>query len=992
MSANTPLSNYEPGASIHGYTVSRAVPLPEREALFLELFHAASGARHIHIQNSDRENVFAVAFKTVPRNSTGVAHILEHTALCGSKKYPVRDPFFSMIRRSMNSFMNAFTAPDWTMYPFASQNRTDFHNLMGVYLDAAFFPRLLPLSFKQEGHRLEFAPSPKPGEPSLEYKGVVYNEMYGAMSSPDQVMGHALLEALYPDTTYGNNSGGDPACIVTLTREALLDFHKRHYHPSNAWFYTYGSLPLEEHLGIIENEVLRHFSALDPDTAVPSQPRFPSPREKTVPYPASGPNLEKKHQAALAWLLCGIEDTLEVLALVLLEKILLGNAAAPLRKALIDSGLGSDLSDGTGFDAELRDTMFSCGLKDTRAEDAKTIESLILDTLASLAKNGIEQELIDTALHQYEFRRREVTSTPYPYGLKLFMQACPPWLHGADPVRGLDFGRDLDTVRERATAGGFFEGLIQTYFLDNPHRVLLRLAPDPGLQARQREKEQEKLFAIEKDLTPEAEKAIREDALALERLQDEEEDISCLPTLTVGDIPPDVERIPPGGTPAPSFVIPYEAACGGVLYYTVVAPAGHLPLSDIELVPFLCHVSTQMGTRNRNYVELARKKSALTGGVSLGAGARTLHDKAGSPLPIAAFDMKCLSRNADAALELAEEILLSPDFSDIKRLKELLLEYRSALESQVVHSGHLLAMSLASRSFSTSLAIEETWHGVHQLLAAKKWCGDLSENALRAMARRMEELAVRLFARDTVKAGVVGADKDVEKACAAAARFVARLPEKAPSPGGESVLGIPLPVPAREAWTTATQVSFVAHALPAPRPCHPDAPVFSIAAKLLRALFLHKELREKGGAYGGYARANIEAAMFYMGSYRDPQVARTIEVYRQAYDFLARGEYGEEDVAEAILQTAADMDKPDPPGQAARKDFFRKILGVTDEKRQEFKDGALGVTRARIMEVGRRYFNPVEPLAPVAVITSPEALERANQELGAEKALEAREI
>ena len=330
---------------INDYRIERIESLKEISSIFYELKHAGTGAKHIHISNSDAENTFSVAFKTVPKDSTGVAHILEHTVLCGSKKYPVRDPFFSMLKRSLSTFMNAFTASDWTMYPFSTQNRKDFYNLMGVYLDAAFFPRLDELSFKQEGHRLEIENNPDSYDSEayqLFYKGVVYNEMKGAMSSPDQVMVRSILHALYPSTTYRYNSGGDPAEIPSLSYEQLKEFHRRHYHPSNAFFYTYGGIPLKDHLAFIEAKVLKRFNRIDSETDVDSQPRWRRPQSVSCPYPFNrNEDASKKCQVCVAWLTADIRDTFEVLALTLLEQILLGNSASPLRKALIDLGLGS---------------------------------------------------------------------------------------------------------------------------------------------------------------------------------------------------------------------------------------------------------------------------------------------------------------------------------------------------------------------------------------------------------------------------------------------------------------------------------------------------------------------------------------------------------------------------------------------------------------------------------------------------------------------------
>lgn len=417
-----------PDENLCGYSVQKIVELKEINSFFYELEHTDTGARHVHISNADKENTFSVAFKTVPADDTGVAHILEHTVLCGSRKFSVRDPFFSMLKRSLSTFMNAFTASDWTMYPFCTQNKKDYYNLMDVYLDAAFFPRLDPLNFKQEGYRLE----PEGDEPvRLVYKGIVYNEMKGAMSSPDQVMVRSLANALYPSSTYRHNSGGDPAVIPKLTYDQLVAFHRRHYHPSNSFFYTYGNLPLRGHLSYIHEKILKNFNRIDPGTEVAPQPRWSEPRTAVYRYPiGKEEDASKKCQACVAWLTADIRDSFEVLTLTLLEQILLGNPASPLKKALIDSGLGSALSDGSGYDADNRDTLFACGLKDVEESAAAEIEAIIFDVLKKLVEEGIDKKMIEAAIHQLEFHRKEITNHPYPYGLKLLLLFFGSWLHG----------------------------------------------------------------------------------------------------------------------------------------------------------------------------------------------------------------------------------------------------------------------------------------------------------------------------------------------------------------------------------------------------------------------------------------------------------------------------------------------------------------------------------------------------------------------------------
>ena len=532
------------GDRICDYRIEQIEPLMEIAAVFYALEHLTTRTKHIHISNGDAENTFSVAFKTVPNDSTGVAHILEHTVLCGSQKFPVRDPFFSMLKRSLSTFMNAFTASDWTMYPFSTQNKKDFYNLMEVYLDAVFFPKLDKLSFKQEGHRLEVeenSKGPNPDIPAVTYKGVVYNEMKGAMSSPDQVMARSILKALYPSTTYRFNSGGDPVEIPSLSYDQLIEFHRRHYHPSNAFFYTYGNLPLQDHLTFIQEKVLSQFQQIDPDTAVASQPRWKHPQAVSFAYPFNkNEDPAKKCQVCVAWLTADIKDSFELLTLTLLEQILLGNSASPLRKALIDSGLGSALCDGCGFDADNRDTLFVSGLKDVDPSSAGKIETIILDVLNDLIDNGIEKKLIDSAIHQIEFHRKEITNTPYPYGIKLLLTFSGSWFHGGDPLKILNFETDLANLQNELEKGAFFENQIKKYFLENPHRILLTLEPDQEMEHNENKRLRAELDRIRKNLTPTDIDQIQQDAEALQRLQETEEDVSTLPTLQRKDIPPSV--------------------------------------------------------------------------------------------------------------------------------------------------------------------------------------------------------------------------------------------------------------------------------------------------------------------------------------------------------------------------------------------------------------------------------------------------------------------
>ncbi|MFH1152880.1 MAG: insulinase family protein [Pseudomonadota bacterium] len=977
----------KPGDSILDYRVVRRENLAEIGAVYYELEHTGTGARHIHISSQDTENTFGVMFRTVPSDSTGVAHILEHTVLCGSERYNVRDPFFSMLKRGLSTFMNAFTASDWTMYPFSTQNRKDYYNLMAVYLDAAFFPRLDELSFKQEGHRLELvAPGDEEGESALEYKGVVYNEMKGAMSSPGQVMGRALLKELYPSTTYSFNSGGDPSDIPRLTHEDLKGFHARFYHPSNAFFYTYGCLPLADHLRFIQDRVLSRFTAIDPDTRVASQPRWSEPRTAEVPYPLDrDENPEKKYQACVAWLTEEIQNSFEMLVLTVLEQVLLGNASSPLRKALIDSGLGSALCDATGFDPDNRDTMFACGLKDIARTDVSAVETIIFDTLASIVDKGIDPTSVESAVHQIEFQRKEITNTPHPYGIKLVLSFAGTWIHEGDPVSCITFDADLLRLKQALEAGPFLENRIKHYFLDNPHRVLFVLAPDQSMEEAEERRTRQELADLLSRLAPEDLDKIRDDARRLEELQDAQEDVSCLPTLELQDVPPLVTVIRPDAVDAVRPTTCYEKSTSGILYFSCPTDFSHLSRESLLLIPFFCKAFAGSGTARRDYAEMAERMDLYTGGISLTPFAGTGFSGTKDCMPFLALQGKALDRNIAPLFDIVAELVVEYSFSDLQRLKSLLLQYRASLEASIVSSGHMYAMSLAARNFTQASYLGELWHGIYQYrfvreLTDKLAKPELESDILTALSRDLGNICASVFTKGHMNPAIVGSRESLVQADSAIGELTGRLPENNLQPLGASYVDLEPELP-MEGWSTGTSVSFVAQAFKTVRMGHEDAPSLSVISKMLRSLYLHREIREKGGAYGGFASYNPEEGIFSFGSYRDPNIRRTLDVYQKASDFITGGNYTDEDVKEAILQVCSDIDKPETPGPASIKAFYRDKLMLSDAKRQAFKASLLALTRKRIRESAERYFNNSEKRRGTAVISSQDKLADANKNL-----------
>jgi len=983
---------FHQGQKICGYVINTITSLENIDAVMIQLEHLKTKAKHIHISTEDKENTFGVFFRTVPTNSSGVAHILEHTVLCGSRNFNVRDPFFSMIKRSLQTFMNAFTSSDWTMYPFSTQNTKDYFNLMNVYLDAAFFPKLTELSFKQEGHRLDIVET---GDKKieLEYKGVVYNEMKGAMSSPSQVLGRSLLSALYPDTTYRNNSGGEPSDIPALKHQDLKNFHAKYYHPSNSCFYTYGHLPLEETLTFICEKVLNEFDEITVDSKVPSQPRWDSPRKMTQAYAYADPeDLSKKYQACVAWLMCDVKDSFGILLLTILDQILLGNSASPLRKALIDSSLGSALSDSSGFDPENRDTLFACGLKDITKDSVKKVEKIILSTIKAIADKGIDPLLIDSAIHQIEFDRKEITNTPYPFGMKLIFDMVSTLIHDGDPVSCINIDDDLNKLKENLKTNGYLENKLRQYFLLNPHRVLFTLKPDAALEEKTLKKTKKELKAVLRKMSPRDLEKIREDARALEALQEKEEDVSVLPTLELDDVPHEIEIIRPDIIKNISFATAYDKATSGILYFTCPVGAGSIPPDLYPLVPFFCRAFTNSGTKKNSYDKIADLMDLYTGGISISPFSGSYFSKEAESHSFLALQGKALDRNIEKMFDLIREFIDSYSFKDLERLNNLLLQYQAGMESSIVSSGHRYAISLSSRHLSKASYINELWHGILQYQYIREITDQLGaskkkKKTLEALSEKLIRIARSVLKKDNLKPALIGSKDSIIRA----EKQILSIHENLSNDSERSFFTPDIPygkaVPF-EGWYTNTAVSFVGQSFKTVQINHEDSPGLAVISKILRSLYLHREIREKGGAYGGFAMYNTEEGLFSFGSYRDPHIQRTLDVYKNACDFIISGDYSETDVKEAILQVCSEIDKPETPGPAAMKAFYRDITKLDDTIRRNFKDSLLKLNKKRIKQIAKTYFTCDDSLKGTAVISGKAILEEANTKLtGTQKPL-----
>ena len=967
------------GTTLHGFTILAREPLPALNCTLVRAEHARTGAQLVHLGCDDPNNVFAVTFRTPPADPTGVSHILEHTVLCGSQRYPVRDPFFAMLKRSLNTFMNAMTASDWTCYPVASMNRKDYYNLMGIYLDAVFFPLLREQDFRQEGHRLEFAEPFDPASP-LQIKGVVFNEMKGAMADPSSLLGRRLSKVLFPTTCYGHNSGGDPLVIPELTWEALRAFHRRFYHPSNSWLYTYGNLPLAGHLEQIDTLALQHFERLQPDSAIPRERRFTAPVRSEATF-ALGPQDDPagRSMVQLAWLTCPIEDTLERAANGILGSLLLGDPAAPLYQALLDSRLGQNLAPGSGYHDDYRDTIFAVGLQGTDPEQVEAIEGLVLDTLERVAREGFPAERVAAALHQYEFSSREVTGDQYPYGLSLLMRCLGPWLHADDPLTSLRLEENLAALRRAAADPGYFPALIRRQLLDNPHRVTLLLRPDPEHARREEQVLAERLAQAEAALDEGGRQRLAEAAAALQHSQETPDDTSCLPTLQLQDIEAAEPAVPfELATPGGASVYRFTQPTNGITYLSLQFDAGGLDAELRPWLPLFCALLPQIGAAGQDYLAIARRITAHTGGIRLGT--NLLEDPADLDRATAVVDLraKALDANQGAMLELLADLLTAPDFTDLERLRTVIGQVRVTLENSIPGSGHSYAARAAAAALTPTARQREEWAGMSQVRLIRDAAG-CDEAGLQALSERFRAIAAQLLTAGRVAAAVTAEPAALADMTAPLEALLRALPAR-PS-AGTAATAAAAGSAAAIAWNVNVPVAYVARVFRTVPYADPDAAPLLVLAKLLRANFLHREIREKGGAYGGLAGYNVDGGVLSLLSYRDPHLLRTLDVYRQAVDWACRGEFTDEMRREAILAVFGELDRPLSPGGRGHREFLCQRQGASVAMRQALRDRVLGTGPADLVRVAERYLRDGFSASRAGILAGEALLDGARPEL-----------
>jgi hypothetical protein len=929
------------GHTYKNFVITKYLPIDELQSTLIELVHEPTGAIVLHIANNDPENVFCLSFQTLPDSSNGAPHILEHTVLCGSKKYPVKDPFFAMTRRSLNTFMNAFTGQDFTCYPASSQVEKDFYNLLEVYLDAVFHPELKKLSFLQEGHRLELGGKDGP----LQFQGVVYNEMKGAMTSSESRLWQAIAKHLTPNLPYAYNSGGDPKEIPNLSYEELIEFHRIFYHPSRCLFYFYGNLPLAKHLDFIEQNTLQGAKKLSPLAPLKPQPRYTQAITAMDAYPiASTESPENKAEISFSWLTAHLSHQSDVLALCLIECLLMETDASFLKKSFLKSGLCKEAE--SNIDVEMSEVPFVIVCKGCDPVNEPKLKKLLFTQLKKLAAKPIDPELIEAALHQLEFQRTEIDGEGGPFGLSLFMRAGLIKQHGSEPEHALQIHTLFAELRDRLKDPAYLSDVIRKYLIENQHFVSLTLAADPTLEKKEKEEEQKRLEAIGKKLTKEQKKHLQKQSEELLKYQEsiEHQSLDCLPKVTLKDVPRKARDFPLTHHDLKAFdLFSHDCFTNQIVYADLLFDLPHIEAEDFPLLSLLVKLWTELGCGGRTYEETLQFMQAHTGDIDAHL---ALHISAADPnvlKPAFSLRGKALGRKAGSFFRLLTDFAKGPNFSDEARITEWIGQHATELEHRLTSNALNYAVQTSLSGDSTASWIFNQWHGLPYYRLVK----DLAKKKKGAWIDRFAPLAKKVISSSKPHLILACSQEQTDKLLAHHFYDLGNLDLPSKAPVWKGNYSIP-PVPS-QARLISSPVAFTAMGLRTSAYADPGVAELMISTELLGNVILHKEIREKGGAYGSGASYSPTTGNYHLYSFRDPHLARTIDTFRAAIEKIGTGGFSERELEEAKLGIVAAIDTPVPPGGRAIVAYAWYRSGRTLEDRQKLRGQLLSCTKEQVM-------------------------------------------
>ncbi len=949
-----------------GFKVIDVVDLTELGATGIWLKHETTGMEVYHVLNNDEENLFSFTFKTPPSDSTGVAHILEHSVLCGSKNFPLKDPFLQLSNQSVKTFLNAMTFPDKTVYPASSMVEADYFNLMAVYGDAVFFPLLHKWTFDQEAHRLEKDPGGK-----VSIQGVVYNEMKGNYSSPDSVAADWCLRSILPNTVYDLDSGGDPEFIPDLTYEQFKQFHADFYNPSNCRVFLCGNIPTEKQIDFLHERFMQHFSkqgSVAPDIAL-AKP-FEQPVTMEVAAPVSTEEDESGSSVLVNWLLGDASDPVEAMEASFFSEILLGHDASPLTHALVESGLGEDISPNSGVDTEIRQLCFSVGLRGVEKKDATKVEQVIFDVLNKIAKEGVPAEELEAATMSIDFSIREVRrSGGGPFSLTLMRRCLKGWLHGKRPDATFWSRKTFNIIKEKAENPQYIQELCKRLLLENTHRSLLTVFPDKDYEKNAKLKEEAKIESLLKIRQP----ILAEDFTRMISGEESEENTSLIPHLRPQDLCATVDRIITETTSLHDVPIYTNTEnTNGITYVDVGLPLDVLPPEDFAFLPTYSSLVTSVGYGGMSWAEASAYEARICGGFgsTIITMSHAQQDKEGRSWLL--LRLKMLEEQCEKAIAMLFSCLESADFSDKKRLKDILLENRNDLDSSVIPGGHQYASSLAVKTFSRSKAIDEIWHGLSQLDTAQKLAAAKPEKIIAECERIHSTLInsgciVHITAqKQGIERVIKTLDEPLKKFCSPKPAYTAldsdfiALTKNAKTTTKDGV----------ELFSAPTQVGFAASCVRAHSVQDENSVYERILGHWLSNSLLWQEIRTVGGAYGAFSHTNTLEKVFTFATYRDPNPRRSLEVFVSCLKTAAETVLDNDSFEKAITGTYSKEVQPSAPSSRGFTGFMRTLYGVNDELRERNMQLLLNAKPEDVQAVAKILYEQMKENATKALVAN----------------------
>ncbi len=947
------MQTIKPGDSIHGFTLVSVSDQEEYKGKGYTFKHNKTGMELFHLHNNDTENLFSFSFKTPAYDNSGVAHILEHSVLSGSKQYPVKDPFMALMKGSMNTFLNAMTYPEKTVYPAASPVEKDYFNMMSVYADAVFFPLLKKEVFHQEGHRLEFD-----DEGNLNIVGIVFNEMKGAYSDHDSIVGEWCYRSLLPDTQYYYDSGGEPEAIPDLTYGQFKEYHETYYHPSNCKVFLYGNISSEKQLQFLEDKFLNTFEYKAVNTEIREQKRWNKPYSLELTSPLTeNEKPEGKSTIALNWLMNDIGNPLELLSLEVLSEILLANTGSPLYKAVVDSGLGEDLSPVSGLETDVRELIFSVGIRGTDPDKKEAFEKLIEDEFLNLTKNGLLPDIIRGALKRVEFRNREIKGGA-PFGLRLMGKTLRGWLHGYSPETTLEFTRWMEKLKTSVTEDNrYFEKLIEKLFVQNKHRSTIIVRPDSEHTTKQEEALNLRINNIQTTLNKEKEDLIRKDNETLRIFQDtpdSEADTLKIPSLSLEDLPRDITYINTdllhiGDIP----VYSHDLFTNGIDYVDFSFDIKGLSEEENSFLPLFTKIITSGSLPDIPYNEVARLLTLNTGGFGSFLESALVHPDRNLVRDIAFFRVKFLENDYKKALDLIFRLFTESKISEEKRLKDVLTEMKNDYISAIIPSGNAFANLRASSRLSETLRREERWRGIDQLLFLNRVNEDLGSDSLKKIGDILETIRTKVLGSQMISLNITASGSEISKVKTYLEGKLVNFPKGIIS-SADSNQRIEVEFKKQEALIIPAAVSYLAQAFRSSLIESEEYGSELLLSHILRTDFLWENVRMKGGAYGASASANGMEGIFSFSSYRDPNIDKTISAFKEGLQLISQNGIKDDIIEKAKITIVGKDLRPQSPGEKSIIGFIRKLYNISDGMRKTRRDSIMNADAVSIQTAAER--------------------------------------